>query len=327
MKRISRSTLLLLCCFFGASIAFPAGFNKAGRTSFQFLKIGIGAQQTALGEATIAYIRDVNTAFWNPAGISGIQSTEASFSYARWFADMTYIAGAAGIRWRDVGVFAIGYSSLGYGAIPEAFATGSSSDTRTGSTFTGSDMMLSASFAHEFSEALSIGVTAKYVQEKLYTYSTSLVAFDVGTYYDTGLKGIRFAMSFQNFGKSVKFLSMSDREEGYDIPLVYRVGTSVNIIDGENGFINAGPDHRFVFCFESVNSNDYGERWHIGGEYAFQKFLFLRGGYRFNYDEGNLSLGIGLRQKVADKDLRLDYAYVSYQYLESPHRITLSVGF
>jgi hypothetical protein len=223
-------------------------------------------------------------------------------------------------------VFALGASSLKYGEISEALAVGSTSDTRTGATFTGSDLLFSASFSHEFSEALSIGVTAKYAQEKLFIYSTSLVAFDVGTFYNTGFKGIRFGMSFQNFGKSVTFLSQGDREEGYDVPLVFRVGVAADVV-GTNGFLDLGADHRFTLCFESVNSNDYGDRWHLGGEYALGDFLALRGGYRLNYEEGNLSLGIGVHQRLADADVRLDYTFISYEFIDSPHRLTLTVGF
>ena len=53
-------------------------------------------------------------------------------------------------------------------------------------TFTGNDLIAGLTFAHEFTDDLSIGVTAKYLEEKLFVYSPSSVAFDVGTFYDTG---------------------------------------------------------------------------------------------------------------------------------------------
>src|SRR5437588_12489556 len=73
-------------------------FNKSGRTAFQFLKIGVGARQAALGEASIATVRDINSVFWDPAGISGITTAEASFSYARCLADMNFPAAHVGSR-------------------------------------------------------------------------------------------------------------------------------------------------------------------------------------------------------------------------------------
>src|SRR5512138_10045 len=135
MKRIMMHTVVLLSILAIPGATLADDFNKVGRTSFQFVKIGIGARQTALGEASIALVRDVNSLFWNPANISGIQSSEASFSYARWFADMNYLAGAVGVRWEGVGVFGLGMSTLRYGDLSEALAVGSRSDTRTGNIF------------------------------------------------------------------------------------------------------------------------------------------------------------------------------------------------
>jgi hypothetical protein len=325
--------LSLLCAALliaGMTPQAAQAFNKGGRASFQFLKIGIGAHQTAIGEVAVATYRDVNGAFWNPALVTGIRNVEASFSYNRWFAGMNYYAGAAGVRWDGVGVLALSYSGLGYGDIEEALVTSpsGSSDTRTGSTFTGSDMVFGLTLAREFTENLSIGATVKHIREELWNYSEDLWAFDVGTYYDTRFKGIRFAMSAQNFAGSVKYISAGSQDvEGYDIPLLFRIGASIDLISGGDAFLDGGPDNRLMLGVETVNSNDYGERWHVGGEYAFREFLALRAGYRFNYDEGNLSFGIGLQHSFSDMMVKLDYSYVSFEHLESPHRVTLTFAF
>lgn len=327
--KITKFSFFILLFLFTTSVVDAQGFNKAGRTAFQFIKIGIGARQAALGEASIARVRDVNAVFWNPANITGIELGEASFSYTRWFADLDYFAGAAGIRWNGVGVFALSYASLNYGELQEALVTSAtgSSDTRTGVTFTGGDLLLGFSFSREFTENLSIGITAKILQEKLFTYKVSLFAYDIGTNYDVGYKGMRLAMSFQNFGPSAKWLEQSDREEGYDIPLIFRIGLSANVISGEDGFFDVGQEHRLIVSTEAVHTNDYAERLHIGAEYLFSEFLAIRGGYRFNYEEGNWSLGLGFMQNVANITVSVDYSYVGYRFLNSPHRVTVSFRF
>ncbi|HTY58853.1 MAG TPA: PorV/PorQ family protein, partial [Bacteroidota bacterium] len=280
-----RAVVLLLVLGILAAGRVEAQFNKAGRTAFQFVKIGVGARETALGESGLASVRDVNSVFWNPAGLSGVASTEAAFSYNTWFGGMKHVAGGLGVRVGGVGIVGLSAVSLNYGDIQEALVTGTSSDTRTGNTFTGGDLMAGVTFCREFSDRLSIGVTAKYLQEKLWIYQAHLFAFDVGTNYDTGFKGIRFGMSAQNFGKSVQFLAVSDRTEGYDIPLVFRIGASMDIVGGTDGIVDLGADQRFTLSVESVNSNDFGERWQMGGEYTIGDLLSIRGGYRFNYEE------------------------------------------
>ncbi len=327
MKRIVTATLVLAFCL--SPELHADGFTKVGKSVMQFVKIGVGARQVGIGEAAIASVEDVNSVFWNPAGLRGVQSVEASFGYTKWFADLSYLTGAAAIRWEGVGVFGIEYSSLDYGQIDEALVTlaGHGNDTRTGNTFTGGDLMVGFSFAREFTDRLSIGGTVKYLQEKLYTYKASAVAYDVGTNYDFRYNGLHVAMSAQNFGPTVSWLEHGSQVEGYDLPLTFRIGASINIFDRSAGFFTLGEDHRFVLSAEAVHSNDVGDRVHFGGEYTFSEVLSFRAGYRLNYDEGNLSLGVGLHHKFSGLDVRFDYAFVSYTYLESPHRFSLSVEF
>ena len=305
-------------------------FNKGGRTTFQFLKIGVGARQAALGSASIAVVQDVNAAFWNPAGIVGIERFEAAFSYTRWFADMSYTGGAIGGTWRDVGTLALSVAALDSGAIQEAVVGGGgANDTRTGNTVSGGDLMAGLSLSRRFTDRLAIGVTAKVLRESLWEYNVTTYAFDVGTFYDMGYNGLTLAMSLQNFGGSVSFLDdeQTDRQEGYDLPLVFRIGAAARLIGVQEAFIDMGPAHHVVLSAEAINTNDFSERLHLGLEYALSGLLVLRGGYRLGYEEGRWAAGFGLAPEVGSVQLRIDYAYGSNQYLQDPHRLTMSLAF
>ncbi|MBC8402259.1 MAG: PorV/PorQ family protein [Candidatus Marinimicrobia bacterium] len=307
-------------------LPLKAEFNKSGRTAFQVAKIGIGARQVALGEACAASINDVNSIFWNPAGVSGIGRIGSSINYNRWLADLNYFSFAAAFRIKRNHLISFGLSTLDYGDIDEALipVTGGTSDTRTGETFSGSDNIISLTYAREYTDRLTIGISAKYMSEQLFDYTVDLWAFDVGTFYKIGFKDLRIAMSAQNFKiGSVKWLEESDRDDGYDIPLVYRIGVAMNVIDGSDGFINLGATHRLQYAFDAISSNDYGERYHMGLEYWYKEFIAIRGGYKHNYQDGNLSLGLGIK---LDK-FNLDYAFTAYEYLNSPQRISIVFTF
>jgi len=308
-------------------------FNKAGRTSMQFLKIGVGARPAALGEACVANLNDVNAVFWNPGAITCIQSFEAGFTYTKWFGDLNITSGAVGFRLGQLGVIALNYISLDYGNLQEAPVTSSSGgaglDTRTGNTFGGGDLALGLTFARKYTDKLSIGVNVKYLREELYTFTSSLLAFDVGSYYLTGWRGIRLAMSAQNFAGQARWLhTKQETEQSFDLPLLFRIGWSIDLLGGENLFLGGGPSqHRFSFNMDAIHSNDYAERLHIGVEYWLFDRFSLRGGYRFNYNEGNLSLGGGLDYQLSSFNIQIDYAYVNYDFLESPHRVSLLISF
>lgn len=308
-------------------------FNKGGRTGFQFLKIGVGARQTAMAGAGMAAVRNVNSVFWNPANITAIESAATSFSYIRWLADMNYVAGAAGISWDGVGSFALSMASLNYGSIQEATVvpTGAGDRYRTGESVSGSDLLIGLTYSRMFTGRLSIGVGIKYLRESLWTYTASNYAFDIGTNYDIGFNGTRLAMSVQNYSpNTVQWIPDSlarANVEGYAVPLVFRVGVSTNFVGPQNAFLQLGPAHRALLVAEAINTNDFGERLHFGAEYQFAGFLALRGGYRLNYAEGNWTLGVGLHPEFAGMEVRIDYAYALYEFLGAPHRLTMSLAF
>jgi hypothetical protein len=305
-------------------------FNKGARTSLQFLKIGIGARQAAMGEASIAIVRDVNSVFWNPANIAGIEKFETSFSYVRWLGDMNYVAGALGYRLGTIGIVSGYLASLDYGEIPEALVTSGSgnSDTRTGNSFSGNDFMAGLTFAREFTDRLSIGLSGKYIHEGLFTYSASTFAWDVGTNYDLGYKGIRLAMSAQNFGGAVEFLEEGSQAESFDLPIIFRIGLSMNLLSPDgNALGSLGSGHAIRMGVEAINTNDFNERFHVGGEYTFNDFLAVRAGYRMNYEEGNLALGFGVAPEISGMEVRVDYAYVGYEFLDAPHRFSLTLAY
>jgi len=323
--------IFLLLYALSLCLTTNAQFKKAGRTSMQFVKIGVGAQQTALGEACIANPNDVTSLFWNPAGLTKIENIQTSFHYTKWIADLNIMSAAAGVRLGNIGVLALSYSFMNYGDIDEALVTSASGgvDTRTGNTFTGKDISFGISFARSFTDKLSIGVTAKYLREDLYKYTSSLWAFDIGSYYETGWKGIRLAMSAQNFASQARWLyTGEENQQSFEIPLVFRIGWSIDLLGGEDLVLGGDPtQHKLTFNMDALHSNDYSERLMMGAEYTFLNRFIVRGGYRFNYDEGNLSFGIGANTSVYGFNFQIDYSYVKNDYLDSPHRISLMMNF
>ncbi|HZH72554.1 MAG TPA: PorV/PorQ family protein [Mariniphaga sp.] len=327
MKKI----LFITAILFGISQISFAQFNKAGRTAFQFLKIGNGARQVAMGEASIAGVQDVNSIFWNPGAITGINNAEASFSYNSWIADLKVLSGAAGFNLDGIATFVFNYISLDYGNIPEAGVTSATGniDTRTGNFFSGSDLAVGLGIARNFTDKLSIGVNIKFMREELWIYSSSLWGFDVGSFYNTGWRGIKLAMSAQNFSTQARFFETGiEEQQSYEIPLVYRLGISIDLLGGEELFLGGDPgQHTLSVSADAIHTNDYKERLHLGMEYQFYNMLFIRGGYKFNYEEGNVSVGAGFNYNISGIMFKFDYAYVSYDFLQSPHRFTVTLGF
>ncbi|MDP4173919.1 MAG: PorV/PorQ family protein [Bacteroidota bacterium] len=331
MKILIKILLLIPLIILSTNMKVYAQFNKAGRTTYQFLKIGIGARASGMGEAVIANTQDINSVFWNPAAITQLENIQAAFNYTKWIADLNVIAGAVGYKLPGIGTIALNYIGLDYGQIQEALVTSSSgsTDTRTGNTFSGKDLAIGLAIAREFTDKLSIGINAKYLREDLYILSNSLWSFDVGTYYNTGWKGIRIAMTAQNFSKQARWLQTKEEsQQSFELPLLFKIGTSIDLMGGEDLLFGGDPmKSRLSINIDAVHSNDYAERLNFGGEYVLLNTIALRAGYRVNYDEGNLALGIGLNTELSGFRLQFDYSYVKYDFLESPHRFTVMFAF
>ena len=69
-----------------AQLDYGFDYTKSGTAGLQFLKIGIGAKETAMGEAVTSLVNDANSVFWNPSGISYVENYQVSFSYNSWLA-------------------------------------------------------------------------------------------------------------------------------------------------------------------------------------------------------------------------------------------------
>lgn len=327
MKKILITSFLIILC---GSLGYSQ-FNKAGKTALQFLKIGMGAREAALGEATVASTKDVNAIFWNPAGITGIQGAEASFNYTQWIGDINVLSGAVGYNWDGVAAIVVNYITLDYGNLQEALVTSSSGgiDTRTGNSFSGSDLSIGVGIARRFTDRLSIGAQVKYLREDLFTYSSDVWAFDIGTTYSTGWYGVNLAMTAQNFSEQARWINTGiEEDQNFEVPRIFKIGLAVDLLGAEDLLLGGNYDqHRLALNVDAVNTNDYSERLHFGAEYTFYNIFTLRGGYRLNYEEGNLSAGAGVQYDFGYVRFKFDYAYVSYDFLQSPHRFTIFLGF
>jgi hypothetical protein len=64
--------------------------EKAGTRGAQLLKIGVGAKAVGMGESYVAAADDVYAAYWNPAGLSHVETSQLGFMHNEWFEGIRY---------------------------------------------------------------------------------------------------------------------------------------------------------------------------------------------------------------------------------------------
>lgn len=310
---------------------YAQDFAPVGTAVAQFLEIGIGARGTGMGEAFTALTNDAGSAFWNPAGLAGVQKRNLYTSYTVWPADISIGAFAFAIDAGNIGIFAISSAYLMTGDMD---VTTVYQPEGTGQSFSISNFALGLSYARFITDHLSIGLTTKIVREKYMEHGYTTWALDMGTVYRTGFHGLNLGMSILHFGPEVKFsgdyVDYSDPKsvdvnkpktfETYSLPINFRVGVSMNILDTPNNTLTTSAD--------MIHPNNNLEQYNWGLEYCFNKMFFLRTGYRFNIDEGGLTFGTGVDLKVlGDLAAVIDYSFADLGILKSVHRFSFALSF
>jgi hypothetical protein len=147
-------------------------------------------------------------------------------------------------------------------------------------------------------------------QESVSNKLTPLV-FDFGTQFRTGIKSLVFGMSVRNFSAEMKYA-----EEGFQTPLVFNLGISMNLMDLIGDEIPL--DQSLYMSIDASHYRDHPEQIKIGLEYKILKAFALRGGYQSVNDLGGLSFGLGISQF----GFAFDYSYTPFGVFNNVQRMT-----
>lgn len=317
------------------------GQSKVGSTAAPFLNVAIGARPISMGGAFVATANDVSALYWNPAGVSRIEGSEALFSYSNWFADISYNWSGAALNLGGMGTLGLSVTYLDYG---EMEITTLAEQDGTGQMFDANDLALALSYSYNLTDRFSVGGSAKYIQQRIWNSSASTVAFDLGVLYYSDIMGIRIGAVISNFGSEMSIsgkdlLVQHDIDEqiegnndeilatlntdSYPLPLLFKIGLAADLINIEDHILTVGID--------ALHPNDNDESLNVGLEYVLYDMIALRGGYKSlfleNSEEG-LTMGVGFRYTLAPGlAFYIDYAYQEFGLLDNTQHFTLGLRF
>ena len=289
------------------SVGNLAWASGPGTTAANVLGMGVGARAIGMGEAFTAMADDINSLYWNPAGLALLNQSAASFMYNQSYQGMNYNNANVGVSLENGGV-AGSLSYLGYGSIDGFDETGAPTgnvNAYSGVATLGGGYLL---------DNWSVGLNAKAIHGALADVSATGGAVDLGTtfVYPQPILGgstLRLATTLRNLGPGMKYLDQDD-----PLPTEWRVGGS--LVQLFNQKANVSVDYGQA---RGAQSSLY-----AGTEYWLNPYLALRAGYTGNHTESNgLRLGLGLKIK----DLSFDYAYASFGDLGMTNRYELTYRF
>ncbi|UCH83953.1 MAG: PorV/PorQ family protein [Candidatus Latescibacterota bacterium] len=288
-------------------------FAKVGTYSLQFLKIGPSSRPSGMGNAFTALADDASATYWNPAGMVDVTNTAIMLEHTFWPADIA-------LDYASV-VFTMPFLPGTWGASARALSMDPQKERTiflpggTGREFDAGDMSFGLSYAQFFTDKFSAGATVHFVHSGLAEKSVNTYTVDFGLIYRIGFRGMRLGMMIQSLGGKVDYDSRDAK-----IPTTFKVGLSMAAYRrGAHSLNGVG---------EFSHPSDNTETVNLGGEYAFNQFFYLRGGYNFGYDARGAAFGFGLKINTTQtSDLDFGYAWEDYGFLGDVHRLTLGFSY
>jgi hypothetical protein len=314
--------ILLISGFLVSSFLVFGQTNRVAQSGMTFLDIDIGARPAAMGGSFICMDQDVNTLFWNPAGIARMKGFEFSVNETSWFADMkeyalgmvfgTHKYGSIGLSFLIIDNPDVHVTTISYGGGEKWEDEGFQDIIH--------QHALGITYAKQISDLFSVGGQVKWVHEDLGSFQyepraradtdsgfsarKNLIAYDFGTQYYTGFKDLRVALSIRHFAPRNRY-----QLDYFEPPVNFRFGIAMNIL---SIFIPDDDLHSLTLCVDAIHPRDFSERVQIGCEYWFGHFFALRAGYKFNHDLESFAGGIGVRKKLGTLNIKIDYAYSAF---------------
>ena len=315
--------------------------------------MGYGNVGNAMGDAQVSLANGFEAVYWNPAGLGYTTKNEVFISYQPWVADIDFSMGGISYVKPGVGTFALSFINASFG---EEDVTTVAQPNGTGETFTGQDLALQFTFGRKLAQWFSFGVTGKYISSRIWRTSSTAFATDLGVIVNTNFlnrtdkpgDGLNIGMSISNFGtkmtmsgKNIKdvldtepdehgnyqYLAVNYETEGWELPLIFRIGVSFNAIQTK---------YQKVTCsIDALHPNNNSESVNVGFEYsaripAVGKFA-LRTGYKGLFMENSpygLSFGGGVLLNLMNNySVGIDYSMRDVGDLGYIHSYSTSIIF
>ena len=157
--------------------------------SNEFLNIGVDAAAFGMSKSVIATSNDVNSIYWNPAGLTNIKDYQGSLMHAEYFAGIAKYD-YAGFAMPIDDNSALGVSLIRFGVddilnTTELIDSEGNVDYNRIQLFSAADYALTLGYARKLSvEGLSLGVNTKIVRRIIGDFATSWgFGFDAGLQY------------------------------------------------------------------------------------------------------------------------------------------------
>ena len=170
-------------------LAFSLSAQSVRKYSNEFLNIGVDAAAFGMSKSVVATSNDVNSIYWNPAGLTAINDYQGSLMHAEYFAGIAkYDYAGFAMPIDEKSTFGVSLIRFGVDDIlntTELIDNEGNVDYNRIQLFSAADYAFTVGYARKLSvEGLSLGVNTKIVRRIIGDFATSWgFGFDAGLQY------------------------------------------------------------------------------------------------------------------------------------------------
>lgn len=282
------------------SIAYGQTVRKY---SNEFLNIGVDAAALGMSNAVVAHTGDVNSGYWNPAGLIKLEDKQFSLMHANYFANIAqynYAGFAMPIDDRS----AIGASIIRFGVddilnTTQLIDSQGNIDYNRISLFSTADYALTVSYARSLPiDGLNYGVNAKVIHRKIGDFASAWgFGFDLGLQYISDDEDWKFGIMVRDITTTYNTWTINEEEfnkikdavpgENQELPETSEItlpkaqlGVAKKWIIRYDYSLTAAANlnTRFTRTNDIISTNAMSIDPALGFEFSYIELIYLRGG-------------------------------------------------
>ena len=271
--------------------------------SNEFLNIGVDAAALGMSNAVVAHTGDVNSGYWNPAGLIKLEDKQFALMHANYFANIAqynYAGFAMPIDDRS----AIGASIIRFGVddilnTTQLIDSQGNIDYNRISLFSTADYALTVSYARSLPiDGLNLGVNAKIIHRTIGDFASAWgFGFDLGLQYISDDEDWKFGIMVRDITTTYNTWTINEEEfnkirdavpgENQELPETSEItlpkaqlGVAKKWIIRYDYSLTAAANlnTRFTRTNDIISTNTMSIDPALGFEFGYIELIYLRGG-------------------------------------------------
>jgi hypothetical protein len=310
MNKFIPLTLILLSL--AASTHAEVTTYLSASTAGEYLAVPAGARPAGLGNAFTGVRGDLNSLYWNPAGLLGLTDHRIMLGHHAWLQGISVEQAVYGQPLENFGAIGVSLSYLNYGTIERWNIDASGNPLPTGDSYTPYVISGSAGWAVPVGGGFAAGAALKLANEQIDNSGSLAGGLDLGVQF-TPSRDLTLGAALRNVG-----LAAGEQI----LPLLLGAGLSYNLpySFSENDLLTLLADVKIKYDDLPLAG--------LGCEYTYTNLFQIRVGWDANFGHTDPSrLGLTAGAGVIFHNWTLDYALASQGNFGLSQQVSLQYGF